>query len=69
MERSQNRAKEEELNVIFDHIFRNAFGLPIIFDTAPVNSTMKANTWGIYSTDLYIKTGSGVTLKIAGSSV
>lgn len=54
---------------VFHHIFKNAFGNPIIFTDTPTNATMKANSWGKYSTDVYIKFADNVTLKLTGSAV
>lgn len=69
MERAKRPIQDKELAFIFDYIFQNAFGNPIIFDSAPSASDMKANSWGIYSTDLYVKFANGTTLKFSGTSV
>lgn len=70
MERSpQINSKDKDLNYNLDFIFRNAFGIPIILDSVPTNSTMKANSWGIYGTDIYIKFSNNVTLKLTGTNI
>jgi len=68
MERAKQKIKDQELNNVFDFIFQNAFGLPIIFEVTPTDATMKANTWGKVkdATDfIYIKFSDGVIKKIA----
>ena len=62
-------AGDREINKVFDHIFENAFGNPIIFTTEPTAETMKANTWGVYSTNIYIKCADGTALKLTGTSI
>ena len=74
MERSPRRISNEknvvkEANEIFDFIFRNAFGPPVILTSAPTNAQMKANTWGISGTTLYVKFVNNVTLSFAGTNV
>ena len=68
MERPKFNIPKEQQN-IFDHILTGAFGNPIIFSEAPTSDTMKNNTWGLHSTNLYIKFASGVCLRIGGTSI
>ena len=59
---------QHRYNQIFDHIFQNGMGNPIIFESVPTDAGMKANTWGKVkdATDfLYIKFADGVIKKIA----
>ena len=69
MERSLKRSTDKDLNSIFDFIFQNAFGNPIILNAVPTTSQMKANTWGIYSTTLYVKFANNILLKFSGTAV
>lgn len=70
MERAKLPAEaDNEMKSVLENIFANAFGNPIIFDTAPTNATMKANTWGVQGTDLYIKFSNNTTLKFSGIGV
>jgi len=72
MERAPRKAKEKDVNDITDFIFRNAFGNPIIFSSAPTASQMKANTWGKVTgvnTAIYVKFGDGGAMKITGSEL
>lgn len=55
--------KEYDVKTI-EHIFANAFGSPIIFTSAPTSATMKANTWGKYGSNLYIKFADGVLFNL-----
>jgi hypothetical protein len=59
-------AGDREINKVFDHIFENAFGNPIIFTTEPTLDSMKANTWGLYDGSLYIKFANATGLVISG---
>ena len=61
--------KEGNLESVFKHIFDNGFGNPIKFTSAPSLSQLKANTWGFYSTDMYIKFGDNTGLKISGTAL
>ena len=54
---------------VMKHVFQEAFGNPIIFDSAPTNAEMNANSWGVFLSDLYIKFGNGICLRIAGTSI
>jgi hypothetical protein len=67
MERTPYDSKNPEKNL--DFVLRNAFGNPLVFDSAQTNSTMKANTWGVNGTDIYIKFGNDTTIKLTGVSV
>lgn len=69
MERYRPLPKDIKLANIFNFIFSNAFGLPIIFDNEPSAADLKANTWGIYSTNIYIKAGNGTAIKITGTEL
>lgn len=69
MESYKRAIENKELSDVANFIFQNSMGSPVIFMTTPTNDTMKANSWGIYGTDLYIKFASGVCLKIAGVSI
>lgn len=67
MERYKKVIKENK--EIYDHIFANAMGNPVIFDASPTNAQMKANTCGKSSTSFFIKFADGVLLKIDGTVV
>ena len=69
MERHPKKVKDGDISEIFDFIFRNAFGNPIILTAIPTNAQMKANTWGISGTTLYVKFANNVTLSFAGTNV
>lgn len=69
MEKLKKKIEDPNVAEAFNHVVRKAFGNPIVLKSAPTNSTMKSNTWGIYGSDIYIKTQNNVTLKIAGTSV
>ncbi|HEC64915.1 MAG TPA: hypothetical protein ENI23_06470 [bacterium] len=69
MERAPKNVKEKETNDVLDFIYQNAMGIPIQFTTTPTLATMKANTWGVFGTDLYIKFGNNVALKFTGVNV
>ncbi len=69
VERSLKRSTDKELNNIFDFIFQNAFGNPIIFPNTPTLVQMKANTWGVVSGDntkIYIKFGNNTGTVLTG---
>ncbi len=58
MERSPKRSADKDTNDIFDFIFQNSMGNPIIFTATPTLAQMKANTWGKVSgenTKIYIR--------------
>ncbi len=72
MERPSIKIEDSKLQPMFEHIFRNAFGLPIIFADTPTNATMKANTWGKVkdvNTAIYIKFGDKGAIKITGTEL
>lgn len=69
MERAPKRVKDRTTDSIFDFIFRNALGTPIIFTSEPTKAQMKANSWGISGTTLFIKFGNNVVLKFTGTEV
>jgi len=62
----KSKIKDQQLSDVANYIFQNALGNPVVFKTAPVASSMKGGTWGVYGTDMYIKNANGVVLKIAG---
>lgn len=54
----------------FQYIFSNAMGNPIVLSAAPTKAEdMKGNTWGYYSTDLYVRFGDGICLKFTGVAI
>lgn len=59
--------KDEETKGAVNHLFDNAMGTPIVFDSEPGSNTLAPNTWGIYNEYLYIKLGNGQTLKFTGT--
>jgi len=68
MERPKIAITKENSMVIFDHIFANGMGNPIIFTAIPTDDGMKANTCGKVkdATDfMYIKFADGVIKKVA----
>lgn len=72
MERPSRKTKDKEANSIFDFIFQNAFGNPIIFKSTPTALQMKANTWGKVTgvhTAIYIKFADAGAMKITGTEL
>ncbi len=72
MERSPKRVEDKNTNDIFDFIFQNAFGLPIIFPNTPTLVQMKANTWGKVSgtnTKVYIKFADNTGIVLSGTEL
>lgn len=69
MERSPRKVKDRETDQVLNFVFENAMGNPIILNAVPTNAQMKANTWGIYGTTLYVKFANNVTLSFSGSNV
>ena len=63
------KKKVEDKSGIFDHIIQNAMGNPVIFQSQPTNDNMKANTWGFFDDDMYVKFANNTTLKFAGTTV
>lgn len=61
--------KARDLDRIFQHIFDNGFGNPIILSGVPTAAQMKANTWGVYSGNLYLKTGDNILLRFTGTVI
>lgn len=61
--------QDQGLSDALYYIFQNAFGNPIMFDAVPTNATMRANTWGLYGSDLYIKFPNGTTKKVTMTPV
>lgn len=66
MERAKRKVEDKVTNEIFEHIFRNAMGNPIIFKSAPSLLEMKANTWGVFETTIYIRFANATGISIAG---
>lgn len=62
-------SKARDLDRIFNFIFDNAFGNPIILNAVPTAAQMKANTWGIYGSNLYVKFGNNVLLRFTGTVI
>ena len=60
---------KSELKPVFEKIFQEAWGNPILFQTTPTNDTMKGNTWGLYSGYLYMKFADNTSWKIQLTSV
>ena len=72
MERSPRKVKDAETNTVFDFVFRNALGNPIIFASEPTAIQMKANTWGKVTgvnTAIYIKFADSGAMKITGTEL
>lgn len=72
MKRAPRKTQEPEINAVVDFIFDNAFGNPIIFNSAPTNAGMKASTWGKVTgvnTAIYVKFADGGAIKITGTEL
>ena len=69
MENYKKTIENKELNEVAGFIFQNSLGNVIILSGVPTNAVMKANSVGIYGTDIYIKTANNVTLKLVGVNV
>ena len=71
MERPKKKIRggDKDVRDNIEHILKNAFGNPIIFDSEPSNTNMKANTFGKYGNNLYIKFSDGNAIKIEGSAL
>ena len=72
MERSPKRVEDKNTNAIFDFVFQNAFGLPVIFKNTPTLAQMKANTWGKVSgtnTKVYIKFADATGIVLSGTEL
>ena len=72
MERAPRKTQDKDTNSVFDFIFDNAMGSPVIFTSAPTASQMKANTWGKVTgvnTALYIRFADGGAMKITGTEL
>lgn len=72
MERALKRSADKDTNDIFDFIFQNAFGSPIIFTNTPTLAQMKANTWGKVSGDntkIYIKFANNTGTILTGTEL
>ena len=63
------KRKIDDRDGAFKFIFDNAFGNPVIFTAQPTNDTMRANTWGFFSDELYVKFANNSTLKFTGTVV
>ena len=72
MDRAPKKTEDKATNDIFDFVFNNAMGSPIIFNSAPTKAQMKANTWGKVTgvnTALYIRFADGGAMKITGTEL
>jgi len=69
MEKLRKRVKDKDTQQSLDHIIQNGMGNPIIFKTAPTKATMKANTWGLFGDDIYIRGANGEAKKLTGTNV
>jgi hypothetical protein len=69
MDKPQAIVQDEKLKPVFDHIFRNAMGNPVIFTEQPTSAGMKASTWGFYGNELYVKFANNITIKFSGTVV
>ena len=69
MENAKKSIQDKDISQLFDFVFQNAFGNPIIFTSAPTLAQMKPNSWGKYSTNLYIKFGNNTGLAISGTAM
>ena len=67
MERAARRGQDRGQNDIYEFVYRNAFGNPVIFQALPTSETMRGNTWGLWGTDVFIKFGNGVMVRLSGS--
>ena len=61
--------KARDLDRVFNFIFDNSMGNPIILLGVPTAAQMKANTWGIYGSNLYVKFGNNVLLRFTGTVI
>ena len=64
-----DRIQDTDMHNVLKNIFDSAFGNPIAFSSAPSLSDMDGNTWGFYSTDLYIKFNDDTGIKISGTAM
>ena len=65
MERAKQITNDKKLDPIFDHIFRNALGNPVILDTAPTaKEEMKPNTIAYFNNELFIRLANGELKKV-----
>jgi len=73
MESSPNKVsdpvKARDLDRILNFIFDNSMGNPIILSGIPTASQMKAGSWGIYGSNLYIKFANNVLLRFSGTVI
>ena len=73
MESSPNKIgepiKARDLDRILNFIFDNAMGNPIILNAIPTAAQMKANSWGIYGSNLYVKFANNVLLRFSGTVI
>lgn len=61
--------KTRDIDRIFNFIFDNAMGNPIVLSGVPTAAQMKANSWGIYGSNLYVKFGNNVLLRFSGTVI
>ena len=69
MERSPRKAKDKDINDIFDFVFSNAIGNIIILTATPTSAQMKANTIGYYNNEIFFKLANGELKKISVTNV
>jgi len=69
MERAKKPIKDKEQASLFEHIYRNALGNPIILDETPAKDDMKANTIAKNGSDIYIKTADNRLIKLTGTEI
>jgi hypothetical protein len=57
IEKNVGNIKDIDTRQTFEHIFREAFGLPLQLSAAPTATAplLKANEWGFYSGKLYYR--------------
>ena len=69
MDRAKQIINDPKIAPVFDHIFQNAMGNPMVLPKAPTPDEMKGNTWGVHGSDIYIKHANGVLLKLSGTVI
>lgn len=70
MERGKEIIKDKEMAKVVNHIYQNAFGNPLVVDTAPSKpADMKNNTSAISGTDFYIRFPNGKLIKFTGTEI
>jgi hypothetical protein len=65
LERAKQITNDSKLDPVFDHIFRNAMGNPIILPAAPTSpEEMKPNTMAYFNNELFIRLANGELKKV-----